>query len=132
MHSATYLLRSSLALLICAACFALWVGCAVTPPAPPATDAQQKQATHDFVKCAIQHQPEVDDRVSDASAIALVLTESCIAEYNAVTDIWFASSHDRKLILQWKRERATPQAKIEASLDVVLAMRSGAKPNPNF
>jgi hypothetical protein len=108
-------------------------GCAAPPPAPlPATDAQKKQAEHDFVKCAIQHEPEVDDRTSDASTIALVLTNRCIAEYNAVTEIWFAGSHDRKLIQQWKQGRATPQEKIEASLDVVVSMRGGAKPNPNF
>lgn len=80
----------------------------------------------------MQHEPEVDDKVSDANTIALALTNRCITEYNAETDIWFAGSRDQKLILMWKQERATPQAKIEASLGVVLPMRNGAKPNPNF
>jgi len=107
--------------------------CASSPPAPPpATNEQKQQATHDFLKCAIQHQPEVDDGVSDVNAVALALTIRCINEYDAVTDVWFAGSRDRQLIREWKQKRATLQDKVEASLGVVLAMRKGAKPNPNF
>jgi hypothetical protein len=100
---------------------------------PPATDGQKKiQAQHDFLKCAIKHEPEVDDRTSEASKIALALTNRCITEYNVVTDIWFSGSPDPQVIREWKQKRATSQAKIDASLDIVVSMRAGTKPNPNF
>ena len=78
------------------------------------------------------HETEVDDGVSDARTIALALTNRCIREYAAETDIWFKGNRDRRLILMWKQERSTPQAKIEESLQVVVRIRRGDKPNPNF
>jgi hypothetical protein len=33
---------------------------------------------------------------------------------------------------KFRQERATPQAKLEASLDVVLSIRRGAVPSPDF
>jgi hypothetical protein len=107
--------------------------CASTHPSvPTATDAEKRQAQHDFIKCALKHEAEVDDGVSDASLVALALTNRCINEYAAETDIWFRGSRDQQLIRLWKQERATPQGKIEASLEVVVRIRRGEKPNPNF
>lgn len=103
-----------------------------SPPVPMATDAEKRQAQHDFVKCAMGHEAEVDDGISDASTIALALTNRCISEYTAETDIWFRGSRDQRLILLWKQERSTPQAKVEESLQIVVRIRRGDKPNPNF
>lgn len=106
--------------------------CASHPSPAPATDTERHQAQHDFFKCAIVHETEVDDGVSDASTVALALTNRCIREYAAVTDIWFKGNHDQRLILLWKQERSTPQSKVEESLQVVVRIRRGDKPNPNF
>jgi hypothetical protein len=95
---------------------------------PVPSDSAKRQALHDFLKCAIQHEPEMDDGTSDASTIALGLTNRCGTEYSAVTKLFAPPSH--QAALQWQQQQATPQAKIEASLDVVLSMRRGAVPNP--
>jgi hypothetical protein len=122
-----FLLRVGAAFSLC-----LLQACASSSPPVPATDAERSHAQHDFFKCAIVHETEVDDGVSDARTIALALTNRCIREYAAETDIWFKGNRDRRLILMWKQERSTPQAKIEESLQVVVRIRRGDKPNPNF
>lgn len=122
-----FVLRAGAAFSLC-----LLQACASKPLPVAATDAERRQAQHDFFKCAIVHETEVDDGVSDATTIALALTDRCIRQYAAETDIWFKGNHDRRLILLWKQERGTPQAKIEESLQVVVRIRRGDKPNPNF
>lgn len=86
---------------------------------------------HDFIKCTIQHEREMDDGISDASTVALALTNRCIVEYNVVTQEGIVTK-DRRLMLIWQQSRDTPGEKIQASLDVVLSIRRGAVPNPNF
>jgi hypothetical protein len=124
---AGFLLRAGVAFSLC-----LLQACASNPSPAPATDTERQQAQHDFFKCAIVHETEVDDGVSDASTVALALTNRCIREYTAVTDIWFKGGRDQRLISLWKQERSTPQSKVEESLQVVVRIRHGDKPNPNF
>jgi hypothetical protein len=96
--------------------------CASTPP--PATDAQKQQAIHDFFKCAIQQERAVDDGVSDAKKAALALTERCIKQYDAAKHFLFTGKRAQRL--------NTSEMKTRASLNVVLQMRLGAQPNPNY
>jgi hypothetical protein len=120
------------ALFACAAlnlCFLQACASQIAVP-PPQSEAAKRQVQHDFLKCAIQHEREMDDGISDASTVALALTNRCAAEYQAETNIWFTGS--REAVLQWKRQRAAPQAKVQASLDVALLTRRGAVPNPDF
>jgi hypothetical protein len=108
--------------------------CAAPPPRAVSNaepTAQQRAATHDFIKCAITHERELDDHVSDAATVALALTNRCVEEYNAVTEVGLAT-RDRQLLVMWRESRASPQQKIQASLDIVLSIRGGAQPNPNF
>jgi hypothetical protein len=110
---------------------ALLVSCTTQPPAAQATDAQKRQALHAFIKCAIQHEHEMDDGISDASTVAFGLTNRCLPEYAEATRLGLVTN-DRRLQLMWQQQRDTPQSKIEASLDVVLSMRRGATLNPDF
>lgn len=121
-----------LGLLLIVILFAI-SACESTPPRVSNSElaVQQRQATHDFIKCAITHERELDDRVSDASTVAFALTNRCIVEYNSVTDVGLVTT-DRHLLLMWKQSRTSPQKQIEASLDIVLSIRSGATVNPNY
>jgi hypothetical protein len=119
------------------AAISLTSGCSAPPPkqSPPEHASVQsdasRQTLRDFIKCLIQHEPEMDDKVSDASTIALGLTNRCGPEYEAVTESGLVTN-DKRLKQMWREQRSTREAKVEASLDIVLSMRRGAVPNPNF
>jgi hypothetical protein len=128
-----------LALLVA---ISLTCGCAAPPPskqpATPSTAAAPRQtedtrrAMRALIKCQIQHEPELDDKVSDASTIALGLTNRCSSEYEAETESWLSPNDTQHYKRVWREQRNTREAKIEASLDVVLSMRRGMVPNPKF
>lgn len=132
--------KDCLALL---AAIALLCGCvAPPPPKQPATPSttpaatalteETRQAIRVFLKCLIQHEPEMDDKMSDASTIALGLTNRCLAEYEAQTESMFSPNATQHFKQMFREQRNTREAKIEASLEVVLATRRGMVPNPNF
>jgi len=123
------------------AAISLMCGCAAPPPKQPATPStatapvqteETRRAMRAFIKCQIQHEPELDDKVSDASTSALGLTNRCSSEYEAETESWLGPNDSQHYKQVWREQRNTREAKIEASLDIVLSMRRGMVPNPNF
>lgn len=84
------------------------------------------RAMRAFLDCAAAHADDVDDKQSDARTIALALTDRCGREYDAATNAWAAAhlSNDNQRRM-FKQRRDATDARIEASLNIVLANRTG-------
>jgi hypothetical protein len=72
----------------------------------------------------------MDDHISDAQTIALALTERCASAYAAVTAA-FEPTNNSRVRTMFIEQRNSREAKIEASLDIVLSMRRGYVLNSN-
>ena len=110
----------------------LWAVSALASCAAPPPSRQQQfmakeendRALSTFIKCGLDNAPRVDDRLSDASTIALALTNRCASEYDASTRAYAAAhlkSEDERRAFVLRRN--TTDAKIEASLPFVLQSR---------
>jgi hypothetical protein len=117
--------------------WAVWAlaSCAAPPLSPQqqfTANEQNDRALSTFIKCALDNAPRVDDRLSDASTIALALTNHCGSEYDASTKAYAAahlkSESERRAFVQ---RRNTTDAKIEASLPSVLQSRHERAPARN-
>jgi hypothetical protein len=78
-----------------------------------------------FINCTVKFAPSIDDGYSDASTIALALTNRCINEYDASISAYalakLKSDRERQTFLQLKKTR---DAKIAACLNIVLENRN--------
>ena len=58
------------------------VACAAPPPPPsPASEDESREATHAYIECLVNAARRLDDKVSDARAIAAAIRPICEGEY---------------------------------------------------
>ena len=94
-------------------------------------NAEADLALDAFVKRAIEVVPSIDDKVSDASTIALALTNACINEYNAYTEAKAAEAPSNYARQYFRALRNSKDQKIQSSLEIVLSHRTGRLKNKN-
>lgn len=112
----------------------LGAGCASTEPKPLPTEiANQvlRKATDLMIECGVKHAASIDDGVSDASTIALALSQACATEYDGVTKVighaYLTNNAQRRLLAT---ERARASSKVDAFLGVVLKYRAASRLTP--
>ncbi|WP_286355904.1 hypothetical protein [Geothrix oryzae] len=89
-------------------------------------EADATRAMNSFFDHAIELVPTIDDKVSDASTIALALTNTCISDYNAYTEAKVnVIAQTSKGKLYYRRLRDSKEEKVQASLQIVLQYRTG-------
>lgn len=90
-----------------------------------------KDAMRAVVECGRQHVSEVDDRISDASTVALALALRCYSEYVASGEGWAAAylnnENQRRL---FRKRLSGKSARIEVFLPIVMKYRTSADSTP--
>jgi hypothetical protein len=92
-----------------------------------ATSDEEIQVARDvFFDCQIANLDEIDDKVTDATIVALNLTNLCIDEYKALNRVYarhnLDTSNERRMFVI---ERNVDIDKIDASLPLVTMNRNG-------
>jgi hypothetical protein len=99
-------------------------GCAGAPPHNTEVEAAAiRTAEQAFHECGISKAAEIDDKISDASTIALALVYRCGREYNAVTTAVNATLDNDNQRRIMKRRRDDQAERMETGLLYVLANR---------
>jgi hypothetical protein len=89
-------------------------------------EAKEKSriAMDDFNNCTVKYVDQLDDGYSDASTIALALTNYCMIEYDASAEAYNLSiNQNNKDKNMYSNIVYTKKAKIEASINTVLKHR---------
>ncbi|MDR3578665.1 MAG: hypothetical protein P4L44_01740 [Oryzomonas sp.] len=89
-------------------------------------EAKEKSriAMDNFNNCTVKSVDQLDDGYSDASTIALALTNYCMIEYDANAEAHSLSSNqNNKEKNMYTNNVYTKEAKIEASINTVLKYR---------
>jgi hypothetical protein len=100
--------------------------CATFQKKDKGEEAKEKSriAMDNFNNCTVKYVAEVDDGYSDASTIALALTNYCMIEYTASANANSLSiNQNNKEITINANNVHTKEAKIKASIDTVLKYR---------
>ena len=86
-------------------------------------------ARNEFLNCQVTKIREIDDKLKDAKAIALQLTDLCNDEYEALNKIFarynLDTSNERRM---FTIDRNAEIVKIDASLPIVNLNRYGELP----
>ncbi len=99
----------------------------VTPSAEQRADAelQAGKSMDALIKRQFELVGQIDDGISDATTIALALSNACIVEYNAATEAWcVAKLANERQCQMFRNKRNTPEEKIQDSLPIVLQYRA--------
>jgi uncharacterized protein YceK len=100
--------------------------CATLQKKDKSEEAKEKSriAMDNFNNCTVKYVGVLDDGYSDASTIALALTNYCMIEYIANAKAYGLSSNQNdKEINTYTNSAHTKEAKIKASIDTVLKYR---------
>jgi len=104
---------------------------ALTACMPPSAEQQastkvQVEKTMDaLIKRQLELVGQIDDGISDATTIALALSNACIVEYTAATEAWCTAELDNERQRQlFRNKRNKPEEKIQDSLPIVLQYRA--------
>jgi hypothetical protein len=90
------------------------------------SEAEATRAMNAFIDHAIELVPTIDDKISDASTVALALTNACALEYNAYTEATVNTiAKTPKGRRYYRFLRDSRDEKIQASLQIVLSYRAG-------
>jgi hypothetical protein len=77
-----------------------------------------------LIKQQLKMIPFIDDGISDASTIALALTNACMTEYMKVTEVACKYLDNNNQVRMYKERANSVNGKIQFSLPVVLFYRS--------
>lgn len=113
--------------VIILACIIVLTSCATMKTAEEiaAENRWQELTTKSFLDCASQKVIYLDDKLSEASTIALAVTNSCNAEYNNMILAYAATLENDNQRNKFIRKRNSKDSKISASVDIVLGYRNG-------
>lgn len=109
------------------ACIAVITSCATMKSNEEiaAENRWKELTTRSFLDCACQNVKYLDDKVSDASTIALAVTNSCNAEYNNMVLAFAATLDNDNQRHMFTRKRESRDSKISASIEIILGHRNG-------
>jgi hypothetical protein len=102
--------------------------CATLHKKDKSEEAKDKSriALENFNNCTVKYVDELDDGYSDASTIAIALTNYCIIEYAASAKAYSLSiNQNNKEINMYSNIAFTKEAKIKASINTILKYRHG-------